>query len=129
MDKLNIQEIVSKLKDLNILIVEDGVDIRNIMETTFNKLVHSTTLAIDGEDGLEKFNKNKPDIVVTDIRMPNMSGNDMIDRIKDIDNNMPIIVISGHERLINKNNRADIILNKPIKFEKLISHIYNLTKK
>ncbi|MEA3315196.1 MAG: response regulator [Campylobacterota bacterium] len=129
MDKLTIQEIVSELKDLNILIVEDGIDVRKIMETTFNKLVHSTTIAIDGKDGLDKFTHEKPDIIITDIRMPNMSGNDMIDKIKEIDNSVPIIVVSGHERLINKNNKADVILNKPIKFEQLISHIYNLTKK
>jgi len=129
MDKLDIQKMVSKLKDLNILIVEDGEDVRKIMETTFNKIVHSTTIAIDGEDGLDKFNDEKPDIIITDIRMPNMSGNDMIDKMRDIDSSIPIIVVSGHERLIHKNNKADVILNKPIKFEKLISHIYNLTKK
>jgi len=127
-ENLTLQEIVSKLKDLNILIVEDGVDVRNIMETTFNKLFHSTTVAIDGVDGLDKFTHQKPDIIITDIRMPNMSGNDMIDKIKELDPNIPIIIVSGHQRLINKNNKADVILNKPIKFEKLISHIYELTQ-
>ena len=124
-----IKDLLKDLKDLKILIVEDGADIRDIMSTTLGKIFLDTRTAVDGLDGLEKFKQEQPDIIISDIRMPNMSGNDMIDAIKDIDPIIPIIVVSGHGRLIAKSNRADVFLNKPIKFDKLVEAIYTLTRK
>ena len=123
-----IKDLLNELKDLNILIVEDGADIRDIMSTTLGKIFNSTRTAVDGLDGLEKFKEEQPDLIISDIRMPNMSGNEMITSIKEINPNMPVIVVSGHGRLIDKENKADIFLNKPIKFDKLVESIYTLTR-
>lgn len=126
---MSIQNLLGELSQLNVLIVEDGQDIRDIMSSTFTKLFHQTIVAVDGLDGLEKFKENQPNIVITDIRMPNMSGNEMIDEIKTIDPDIPVIVVSGHGRMIKKTNKADLFLEKPIKFDKLVEEIYNLTRK
>jgi len=125
---MNIANMVGDLKKLDVLIVEDGADIREIMETTFDKLFKRTRSAVDGEDGLAKFKESKPDIIITDIRMPNMSGNEMIEKIKEFDIKTPIIVVSGHGRLISKTSEADVLLSKPIKFDKLIETIHTLTR-
>ena len=125
---MEIANLVDDLKELNLLIVEDGQDIRDIMSSTFNKLFKSTRTAVDGLDGLDKFNEIRPDIIISDIRMPNMSGNEMIDKIKSIDPTIPIIVVSGHGRMITRTNKADLILEKPIKFDKLVEAIYKLTR-
>jgi DNA-binding NtrC family response regulator len=126
---MEIKDIIKDIRDLKLLIVEDGYDIRNIMTSTLGKIFNTTITAIDGLDGLEKFKQEKPDIIISDIRMPNMSGNEMINIIKDLDPNIPIIVVSGHGRLIDKANKADLFLNKPIKFDLLLESIHNLTKK
>jgi len=123
-----LKSIVPCLAKLNILIVEDGEDIRNIMFTTFNKLFKNVTTAVDGEDGLAKFKEHKPDIIISDIRMPNMSGNEMIEQIKKLDPNMPIVVVSGHGKIIKATPLSDIIFEKPIKFDKLVNAIYELTR-
>jgi len=123
-----IKDVLNDLKDLKILIVEDGDDIRDIMSTTLGKIFNNTRTAVDGLDGLEKFKEEQPDLIISDIRMPNMSGNEMINVIKEINPNIPIIVVSGHGRLIDKENKADIFLNKPIKFDKLVESIYNITR-
>jgi len=123
-----IKDLLNELKDLNILIVEDGADIRDIMSSTLGKIFNSTRTAVDGLDGLKKFKDEQPDLIISDIRMPNMSGNEMITSIKEINPNIPIIVVSGHGRLIDKENKADIFLNKPIKFDKLVESIYTLTR-
>lgn len=123
-----IEEILDDLKKINILIVEDGQDIREIMSSTLNKLFKSTSTAVDGADGLKVFNEIKPDIVISDIRMPNMSGNDMIDEIKKISPDTPIIVVTGHGRMLKKTNKADLVLEKPIKFDYLIKEIHKLIK-
>jgi len=119
---------LNKVKELDILIVEDGDDIREIMATTFNKICHTARTAVDGVEGLSKFREERPDIIISDIRMPNMNGNQMIEKIKDEDPSMPIIVVTGHGKIIKATDKADIILEKPIKFDKLLEHIYNLTR-
>ena len=125
---MEINELVNDLNKLNILIVEDGEDIRSIMSSTFNKIFKNTYTATDGLEGLKKYEEVKPDIIISDIRMPNMSGNDMIDKIKELSPNIPIIVVSGHGRLIKKTNKADLFLEKPIKFNQLIQEIHRLTR-
>lgn len=109
------------------LIVEDGGDIRDIMASTFGKIFNSIRIAVDGKDGLAKFKEERPDIILSDIRMPNMNGNDMIDAIKEIDSDIPIIVISGHGKMIKATPKADAMLDKPIKFDELLSTISKLT--
>ena len=125
---MSINDLVQGLRQINVLIVEDGEDIREIMSSTFNKIFKNTYTATDGLEGLKKYEEVKPDIVISDIRMPHMSGNDMIDKIKELDPNIPIIVVSGHGRLIKKTNKADLFLDKPIKFNQLIQEIHRLTR-
>ncbi len=125
---MTIESILEDLKKINILIVEDGQDIREIMSSTLNKLFKSTNVAVDGVDGLNSFKELKPDVVITDIRMPNMSGNDMIDEIKKISPDTPIIVVTGHGRMLKKTNKANLVLEKPIKFDYLIKEIHKLVK-
>ena len=118
---------IEKIKDLDILIVEDGKDIRDIMSNTFNKICKSVRTAEDGQDGLNQFNEKQPDIILTDIRMPIMNGNEMIDKVKDINPDIPIIVISGHGKMISANKRANKIFEKPLKFDLLLEGIKDLT--
>jgi DNA-binding NtrC family response regulator len=120
--------VLKKMSKLDILIVEDGDDIREIISSIFNKICHVVTTAIDGEDGLKKFRENKPDFIISDIRMPNMNGNTMVNIIKKEDPNIPIIIITGHGKMIKATNKADVILEKPIKFDQLLENIYTLIK-
>ena len=121
-------DMIKEINKLNILIVEDGDDIRDIMSTTFGKICHSARTAVDGEDGLKKFNESKPDLIISDIRMPNMNGNDMIDTIKNDNPSLPVIVVTGHGKIIKATDNADVILEKPIKFDKLLENMYQLTR-
>lgn len=125
---MGIEKLITDLKNLSVLIVEDGDDIREIMSSTLNKLFKTTLTATDGLEGLEAFKNSHPDVVLSDIRMPNMSGNEMIEKIKEISPSTPVIVVTGHGRMLAKENKADIILEKPIKFDKLIENIHKLTR-
>lgn len=125
---MRIESLINDLKTLNILIVEDGEDIREIMASTLNKLFNSTITAVDGVDGLKAFQEFKPDIVLSDIRMPNMSGNEMVEEIKKISPDTPVIIVTGHGRMLAQTNKADLVLEKPIKFDQLIEHIHRLTR-
>ena len=79
-----------------VLIIDD--EKMNIMAlANFLKPQYQIIVAIDGASGLEAAEKHIPDIILLDIVMPNMSGFDVIDKLKesDVTRNIPVIFVSG----------------------------------
>ncbi len=79
-----------------ILIVEDEKIITNTIVALLEKMGIEYFTANNGEDALEKFKTNKFDLIFTDIFMPKMDGFKLIEEIRKIDREIPIIVISGY---------------------------------
>ncbi|EHN7592006.1 response regulator transcription factor [Campylobacter jejuni] len=110
-------------KELIILVVEDEVKAResmiNILSERFSKVIG----AQNGDEGLKKFKKFKPDLVITDIAMPIMDGLDMAKEIKEISDDVPIVVLSAYsekERLLRSIDIGiDKYLIKPVDIEEL----------
>ncbi len=78
-----------------ILTVEDELRIRESIVAYFEDLGYNVLEATDGADGLAKFRENKPDILLTDLRMPVMNGLELINELRDDFPDTPIIVVSG----------------------------------
>jgi len=76
-----------------ILLVDDQKTIRVIMEKFLVSIGYKVICAANGKVGLELFESEKVDLVVTDIVMPEVSGIEFIHRIKQIDENVPILVM------------------------------------
>lgn len=85
----------SVLKELKILFVEDEVNISKLLKDALADYFYSFTVASDGLEGLEKFKNINPDIVITDIMMPNLDGLEMTKEIRTINEDIPIIVLSA----------------------------------
>jgi len=85
MEKLNV----------SLLYVEEDVTLRNIYKKILEYSIEKVYVATDGLAGFENFKTYHPDIVLTDVRMPVMDGLDMIAKIREIDKNTRIIILSS----------------------------------
>ncbi len=93
---LKVEEIIKYTKPLRLLYVEDDAaaaeSARFLLEEFFEEIIISR----DGKEGLESFEKNDVDLIITDINMPRMDGLEMIAKIREVDNAIPIVVLSAH---------------------------------
>ncbi len=80
-----------------ILIVEDEEILYNLLSRKLKKEGYSVEVAIDGESGIEKMKKNKPDLVLLDIVMPKKDGFEVMEEMQKRDDlkNIPIVIISN----------------------------------
>ena len=102
-----------------IVIVDDDPDIQEFLSTVLTEAGYETLSVSDGFDALMVIERLQPCCVFTDIKMPNMDGIDLLDRIKSLNPTLPVIVFSGHwyelaKDLVNL-NKADLLLMKPMK--------------
>lgn len=121
------------LKTLKILIVEDEKMLAKLLKDTIYNSFFSIVIAKDGNDGLKKFKSFKPDIIITDIMMPFCDGLEMSEKIKELDENIPIIVLSAHSEKEKLLKAIDLGINKyfikPFDPEELIEHINKIAPK
>ncbi len=85
-----------KKLDISLLLVEDDTVIRNIYQQILSKYVNILFVAGNGQEGYSSYLKNKPDLILTDIKMPVMNGLDMINKIREEDKTMRIIIMSAY---------------------------------
>lgn len=87
------------LKNMRILYVEDDDDIRDLMAQRLRRVAGELLVAENGRQGLEFFEKLSPDIVVTDVQMPEMDGLSMARAIKAISRNTPVILTTAFNEI------------------------------
>lgn len=113
---------------LNVLYIEDDDQLRREMAMLFEPFFGGLELAENGEEGLQKYNDAPYDIVITDVSMPHMGGLEMIDRIREINPEQKIIVVTAHDeqhRLISMIRKGiSSFLLKPVVFEEMLKVIY-----
>lgn len=122
-----------KLKH-KVLIVEDESLTLSVLNQVLDSYFENIYYAQDGDDGLEMYYREKPDIIFTDIVMPNMNGIDMVKQIKSYNDHSPVIIIfSAFDTKINEKDIDDIGVFKKMKkpfnvaeLEKLIEEIKSL---
>jgi len=86
------------LKELKVLYVEDDEDTRKQFSEFLGRPVGTLITAANGVEGLDAFIRHSPDIVVTDILMPQMDGLTMSVKIRDISPTVPIIAVTAFEQ-------------------------------
>lgn len=106
-----------------ILIVDDNPNMSVLLSDILEIFEYEGNRAEDGVEALEKLNKDKYDMVFTDLRMPKMDGIDLLKAIKNEHPDMPVVVITGYSIGETQNlllsQKADGMLNKPFKVNEI----------
>ncbi len=121
---------------MKILLIDDDHDFNDAVYQHLTRKGIEVHTAHDGIQGLRKFKSEKPDLVITDIIMPEQDGLGFLSSIRDSECKLPckIIAISGGGRIagktylqIAKSLGVDATLSKPFSFKELYSIIEELT--
>jgi len=128
-----INEVLKLTKDLKILYVEDDESIREQTEMTLSIFFQKVDVAVDGEEGLKKYEKENYDIVFTDISLPKITGLELVKIIKDKNPSQRTILVSAYH---NNNSYlleavklgVDGFILKPIDKNQLINTIEKVAK-
>lgn len=120
------------LQTLTVLCVEDEADIRKVYKSIFENLAKNVLFADNGKEGLKQYKNNKVDIIITDQQMPKMTGIDMITKIRETDQEIPIILITAfnNPELLTKalNLNINSFVQKPIRHNEIIYALEKVTK-
>ena len=85
----------------NVLIVDDEPDILKYLEAALSQEEYNVTTATEGEAALEILRQQAIELVITDMRMPGMDGTQIIRRVKELDPDVEVIVLTAHASLEN----------------------------
>jgi len=103
---------------ISILVVDDEEDIRDVLEIALKDIGYTVYLAENGEKALEIFKSERPDIVITDIKMPVMDGIELLKRIKQENLETEVLMITGHGdmdlTISSLKNEAMDFITKPV---------------
>ncbi len=117
-----------------VLVIEDHADTLELIRTILTHAGHDVSMADDGEDGLRRYRRDRPDVVVVDLFMPRMDGLDVISSLRsEVGPAAKIIAISAgwSVRAIDVLKEAtargaDRVLRKPVDLDALTATVKDL---
>jgi DNA-binding response OmpR family regulator len=117
----------------NILIIEDDEYSREALEHLLKAEGYETQSAPDAVSGYRAARRSSPDVIVVDLRLPDIDGEQLIKKFRSHRSlrQVPIVVITGYscQNLTSSEElRADVCLTKPAAFEDVIQAISNLAR-
>ncbi len=118
-------------KQQTILVVEDNLDMLGFISDIFQNNFHILN-AINGDEGYESAKKHIPDIIISDVMMPKMNGNELCKRIKEDSKtcHIPFIMLTAKDTLDEQiegiSTGADAYITKPFRADYLMAQINNL---
>ena len=115
-----------------ILVVDDDTNICELLRLYLTKEGYQVTVANDGEEGLEKFNQVKPDMVLLDVMMPKMDGLEVCRRIRKA-GNTPVMMLTAKgetfDKVLGLELGADDYISKPFRLRELMARIKTVLRR
>jgi two-component system response regulator HydG len=84
---------------LRLLLVDDDPTARSVLEAVLQRDGHEIFSADDGPSALQVAAEHPPDVVVTDLQMPEMSGVELMKKLREQDRTLPVIIVTGHAQV------------------------------
>lgn len=114
-----------------ILIIDDDLAMQTVLEIALREGGYRVILAGDGQEGLAKLNELNPDLIISDIMMPQMDGVETFDRMKEHlqEEGIPILIMTALSRkpwFADLEAEGAVILQKPFDIEKVLQLVYDM---
>ncbi len=112
-----------------ILVIDDDPGFRKLIRMMLEGEGHAVQAASDGEEGVSFFAQHRPDLVITDMIMPNVDGVETIGLLRGLDSTVPIIAVSGGSAdvlRLAKEGGAVVTLAKPLNTPALLSALIDV---
>lgn len=121
---------MNELKALSVMYAEDEDYIRELVGRLLKRRVGSLFMASNGREGLDIIRNQDPQMIITDIEMPEMDGLEMIQKVRmEYDHTRPIIVLTAYKDESHYTEAADAYLYKPVDVEQLFGLMTDLARK
>lgn len=78
-----------------VLVIDDDQGIRHLLDTLLSRKGYDVVLADGGRKGLELICRERPDVVVLDLKMPEMDGVTVLQQIRRLNSDQPVIILTG----------------------------------
>ena len=86
----------NQLKNITILLAEDEKKLALSMKVAMGEYFYQFVVVHNGEDAIKAYYRHRPDILITDILMPKLTGLELMQQLRVIDKKLPIIILSAH---------------------------------
>ena len=117
----------------NILIVEDDLNQRKLMQRVLEQFGYTVTLACDGVDALEQLEKKHVDLIILDIMMPRMDGYEFTSTLRQSGCNIPILMVSAKQSPVDKRKGfiigTDDYMTEPVDEEEMVLRVGALLRR
>ena len=131
MANVDLVQLTEQTKKLTAMVVEDEGVANELLSSTFKNFFSEVASAFNGKEALEMFERLQPDIIFVDIVMPEMDGIELSRKIREMNPNQIIIVISASNDIQKISESIEIGVNsfiqKPIDTKKIIELLSNVT--
>lgn len=118
---------------VKVLMVDDDASMRRLVQTVCEEAGWDCRTAAGGEEACALFQREWPDVVVLDVMMPKVDGFEVCRRIREVDENVPVLFLSARDGIIDKrvgfSFGGDDYLVKPFNEEELVMRIEALVRR
>ncbi len=109
-----------------VLVVEDDIDLIGIYKEILELHEFDVQTALNGEEGIEKFKQTKPSLVIMDGDMPVLNGYEAFKKIKEIDKDANVVIVTGFSEFEPKNQEVIKqglikVISKPLGVDELLT--------
>jgi signal transduction histidine kinase len=133
MTDINTEDVKLDANEIKVLVIDDEQGIRDLLSYELKMKSYLVSTAVDGMDGVEQFKKGNFNIIISDIKMPKLSGLEVLEEVKKIDPRVEVIMTTGFgtiDMAVESMKRgAYDFITKPYNLNELFSRLEKAVEK